>query len=255
MDDLIERLTRKLAGRGSGAAVERALELIERLGTLRGKSVAVLDAGGALLDEFGLSPEPLRALASTLAYVREMGVDDARLEVNLGLSRGLQYYTGMVFEIEHGALGSESQLCGGGRYDELVRALGGRQATPALGFAFGVERVALALLAEDRQVTADPACVVLVIPAGPEANGEAARTAQALRVAGVRTHLDVSARSVRASLQFADREGFSAVVVAGEAPDTLRLRWLAGGEERVLSLSGVRESLARGEQIAVARAG
>src|SRR3979409_978812 len=67
------------------------------------------------------------------------------IEVDLSLARGLHYYTGLVFEIYVDAQDGPLQVCGGGRYDDLVRALGGRDAVPACGFSYGLERVDLAL--------------------------------------------------------------------------------------------------------------
>jgi histidyl-tRNA synthetase len=152
----------------------------------------------------------------------------------------LQYYTGMVFEIDHGGLGAESQLCGGGRYDDLFRALGGRTPMPALGFAFGVERVRLALLAEGVKLDAAPVADVLVVPAAAAQAGYAGHVARAIRLAGKRADLDVTGRPLRAALAFADREGYPEVAVVGAAEaeaGTVRLRDMAAGAERTAPLS------------------
>jgi histidyl-tRNA synthetase len=237
--DVIERMVRKLAGTSQAAAAERALEILERLGTLRGEATEVIGGGRQLLVEHGLSDGPLRALEETRRLLEDLGLDPARLTFDLGLSRGLQYYTGMVFEIDHAGLGAESQLCGGGRYDDLVRALGGRQSQPALGFAFGLERVALALDAEGVSPGDDSEPVVYVVPAGDGAAGAAGRAAAGLRAAGVRTQLEVAGRPLRACLQYADREGFAYVAVVGDPATngSVRLRDMKGGDERVLSVT------------------
>jgi histidyl-tRNA synthetase len=237
--DVVERMVRKLAGRTQAQAVERALAVLERLGALRGQADEVLAGGRRLLTEFDLSDEPLRSLAATRDHLDQLGLPRTRLTLDLGLSRGLQYYTGMVFEIDHAGLGSESQLCGGGRYDDLVRALGGRQSTPALGFAFGAERVALALKSEGAELERDAAGEVFVLAAAPELAGAAGRAALALRASGVRARLDVSGRPLRTGMQFADREGFAYVAVVGREASgngTIRLRQMRTGDERVVTL-------------------
>ena len=248
--DVVERMVRKLAGSSQAAAVGRALEILNKLGALRGGAEAVLAGGRALLAEHGLSDEPLRALAKTGEVLRELGLDPKRLTFDLGLSRGLQYYTGMVFEIDHAGLGSESQLCGGGRYDDLVRALGGRQSVPALGFAFGLERVALAIASEGGSADDDAVPEVYVVPANEGAAGAAGRAAAALRAAGVRAQLEVAGRAVRACLQFADREGFAYVAVVGDPATngSIRLREMAGGEERVITVEEAARAI-RGEKV------
>ncbi len=246
-EDVVARMTRKLAGDSQAQAAERALAFIERLRTLRGAPAEIMERGRTLLSEYGLSEEPLEALAATLRYLEDFGLETSRLVLDLGLSRGLQYYTGMVFEIDHAGLGAESQLCGGGRYDDLVRALGARQSAPALGFAFGVERVALALEAEGAAAAAPSASETLVIPAAPEHAGAAGRIAQVLRGKGLRVHLDVSARPLRAALTYAGREGFAVAAVVGAevaATDSVRLRVMATGQDETVPLALAVERIA-----------
>jgi histidyl-tRNA synthetase len=233
--DVVARMMDKLSGGSQRAAVERALAFIDRLGALRGAPAETLKAGRALLAEYGLAGDALDQLDETVGLLTGLGVDPARLEVDLGLSRGLQYYTGMVFEIDHAGLGSESQLCGGGRYDDLARALGSRRQIPALGFAFGVERVRLALNVAGRDAEVAASLAVLVVPAAPSAGAAAGRAAARLRTLGLVAQLDVSTRSLRAGLNFADREGFRYVAIVGEVEalaGTIRLRDMKTGAEQ-----------------------
>jgi histidyl-tRNA synthetase len=213
---------------------------MERLGAIAGAPADVFSAGRTLLAEFGLPDEPLRDLEETVRLLGEFGADLERVRLDLGLSRGLQYYTGMVFEIDHAGLGSESQLCGGGRYDDLIRALGGKQPVPALGFSFGVERVKLALENEAGPKAGSAGrSAVFVVAASPEFVGYAARTADAIRAAGGAAFLEITSRPLRTSLAYADREGFTHVAVAGAAEareGVVRLRRMAGGEEETVSL-------------------
>lgn len=240
--DVVERMLRKLRPSSGKEAVDRALGFLERLSELHGSPTQVIAAGRAVLREYGLEDAPLNELEATISLLDAYGASHERLQLDLGLSRGLQYYTGMVFEIDHHGLGSESQLCGGGRYDDLVRSLGGRQSIPALGFAFGVERVRLALAAEGKSAPVEGGAEVLVAPSSTAQQGYAGRAAQALRGAGYRVSLDVSQRPLKASLTYADREGFSYVAVIGETEQrdgTVRLRDMRDGAERVLPLSEI----------------
>ncbi len=238
--DIVERLLRKLRPQSHREAVERALEFMERLGGIRGEPREVLGAGRDLLQAFGLAAAPLESLDRTVHLLEAFGANFHRVQLDLGLSRGLQYYTGMVFEIDHAGLGAESQLCGGGRYDDLFRALGARAPIPALGFAFGVERVKLALEAEGRPSGEPRAADVFVIPGTPEYVPFAARVATTLRRAGKRVDLDVTGRPLKTSLNYADREGYSQVAVVGEAEardELVRLRDMGDGREQALSLA------------------
>lgn len=242
--EVVDRMLRKLHPRSGREAVERALGFVERLGETRGAPAEVLRVGRELLGSYGLVEEPLQELRDLVALLDRFGADPARVQLDLGLSRGLQYYTGMVFEIDHAGLGSESQLCGGGRYDDLIRSLGGRQSVPALGFAFGVERVKLALEAEEKLPRLAPVADVFVTAAAPDQTGYAAQVARALRQAGWSVHLEVMQRPLRASLAYADREGFAHVAVVGDAEardGTVRLRAMGDGSERLVALSRLDE--------------
>jgi histidyl-tRNA synthetase len=237
--EVLERLVRKQQPGPLRLAVERALRFIEELSTVHGSPGSALDHGRRMVQGHGLDPAHLESLEQTVRLAEDFGTPLDRLEIDLGLSRGLQYYTGMVFEIDHGDLGSESQLCGGGRYDDLFRALGARQAVPALGFAFGVERVRLALEAEGLLPSEPAQAGVLVVPAGPEQAGYAGSVARRIRATGRRADLDVTGRPVRQALAYANREGYPQVAIVGEEDvraQTVRLRDMAGGQERTVPL-------------------
>jgi histidyl-tRNA synthetase len=231
LDDVATRLVARMQGNQAHEAIERALAFIAQLGEVRGDSIEALAAGRALLDLHGLDMTPLAELAQTVELLGAFGVDRSRLRIDLGLSRGLQYYTGMVFEMDHASLGAERQLCGGGRYDDLVRVLGGRQSVPATGFAFGLERLVLAREAE-AGLSHEPApATVFIVPASPHDVAYAIACAVTLRQNGIWTALDTSGRGVRAAVTFAAREGFPAVaVVSGDDPPaTCRPRALREG--------------------------
>jgi histidyl-tRNA synthetase len=130
------------------------------------------------------------------------------------LVRGLDYYTRTLFEIQGrgGGLGAQSTICGGGRYDNLVEQLGG-PATPAIGFAFGIERVLLA--GED--APEPPRCDVLVVPASAAELGEAVLIARDLRARGLVVEADLRGQSIKNQLRRADKLGARLAVVVGSA--------------------------------------
>jgi histidyl-tRNA synthetase len=133
---IVGRLVRKLRRQDPQPQIERALALLERLCAIQGPADASLSAAAALLDEFDLPAstlDPLRAIIDAVAAHR---VPDAKIVLDFGLGRGLHYYTGAIFEIYNQ---DGLQLCGGGRYDDLIRQMGG-SATPAVGVAMGIER-------------------------------------------------------------------------------------------------------------------
>jgi histidyl-tRNA synthetase len=130
------------------------------------------------------------------------------------LVRGLDYYARTLFEIQGrgGALGAQNALCGGGRYDGLVRDLGGPD-VPSIGFAMGIERILLVVGGEDRAPTIDVAVVV----ADPALRIEATVLLRDLRAAGLRADADLRGQSLKSQLRRADRLAARVAVVLGPA--------------------------------------
>ncbi len=134
-------------------------------------------------------------------------------EVSPGLVRGLDYYTRTLFEIQTtGAeIGSQNALLGGGRYDGMIKELGGPD-VPAIGFALGLERVLLALPAE----TAAPPARCFVAPLGERALVEALLIARELREAGLPAEPDTRGGSLKSLLRRADGTGARLCLVLGD---------------------------------------
>jgi histidyl-tRNA synthetase len=158
-------------------------------------------------------------------------LDDAGVayELDASLVRGLDYYTRTVFEFESEALGAQAALGGGGRYDGLVEALGG-PATPAIGWAAGIERIMLAL---GEPEPPRPIDVFVVAPDGRRE--EALRLATVARRAGVCVDLDLAERSHKGQMRQADRSGAPRAVILNE-DGSATLRQMQTGEERELDL-------------------
>jgi histidyl-tRNA synthetase len=160
-------------------------------------------------------------------------------ELDHGIVRGLDYYTRTVFEAVGGA---EGTLCGGGRYDGLVETLGG-PATPAVGFALGMERLLAALARAGLAPAQASAPEAFVVGEDPAA---AFVLAQRLRAQGIAVEADLSARSARAQMRQADRLGARVAILLGgpsAAPDTLTLRDLRSGAQQVVPADRVAEWL------------
>lgn len=175
-------------------------------------------------------------------YLTALGVP---FELDPRLVRGLDYYTKTAFEVVHTGLGSQDAICGGGRYDGLVEQCGGR-ATPAVGAAAGIERLLLSrehlgLAASEPQVER-----VFVATLGEAARPVGLRLLAELRAAGVHADTDFAARSLKAQLRRADKEGFARVVILGDdeiARGAVTIRTLATGEQAEVPLDQVARKL------------
>ena len=138
-------------------------------------------------------------------------ISGVEFKVNLNLVRGLDYYTRTVFEVKSAALGSQDAVAGGGRYDELVRSMGGPQA-PAIGWALGVDRVAALLKDEARQD--HPAA--FIIAASESARNAAFGLLGELRAAGISADFSNLELSLKSQMRSADRSGAAVALILGE---------------------------------------
>ncbi len=143
----------------------------------------------------------------------------------------MDYYTHTAFEIQSDDLGAQATVCGGGRYDGLVAQLGGA-ATPAVGWAMGVERLILLL----EQLHAAPVLTpeIYCVSQGDRPTAQALVLAQKLRQAGLRVEFDLSGAAFKKQLKRADRSGAPLCLILGETEadqGTVGLKWLQTQEQ------------------------
>jgi histidyl-tRNA synthetase len=151
---------------------------------------------------------------------------DLRWDLDTSLVRGLDYYTRTVFEFESEALGAQSGVGGGGRYDRLVEELGGPP-TPGCGWAAGIERM---LLAAAEQPAAVDGVDLFVAFAKPRYRREAMRIATEVRQAGLHAQLELAGRSLKGQLKQADRLGARYVAILGD--EGAQLKDMESGEQQ-----------------------
>lgn len=157
--------------------------------------------------------------------------------VNPRIVRGLDYYRGLVFEFIDESIGAQSTLCGGGRYDGLIRSLDGPD-LPGIGFAMGLTRIILCLEQKGEPVPAQKPDLYLA-STDPESAKAAFTLAQALRERGLCATSDLVGRSVKSQMKYADKSGAGYVIVLGDEElqtKRARLRSLRDGTEQVVDI-------------------
>jgi histidyl-tRNA synthetase len=200
---------------------------------------AVMAKAPRLLDR--LSPEDAEHFAEVLALLDGAGV---RYEVEPTLVRGLDYYTRTLFEFSSDALGAQSGVGGGGRYDRLIEQLGG-PATPACGWAAGVERM---LMAAGELPIAPRLTDLYVAIAERDAAPAAFQLAREARRAGLAAQIELAGRSLKRQLAHADRIDARYVAIVGDAA-TASLKEMESGEQRELSAGEVIPAILRGTRL------
>jgi histidyl-tRNA synthetase len=164
-------------------------------------------------------------------------------EVEPAFARGLEYYTGMIFEVYIPEL--DIALGGGGRYDRLIELFGG-EPTPAVGCALGVDRIALALETQNATAQVEKAKLVLVLAVNDAMKVEALKIAQQLRQAGVALEFEVMGRKMGKALEDADKRKVDYAVIVGERElkeGSVMLRNLAKREQAVVAVKGLAERI------------
>jgi histidyl-tRNA synthetase len=158
-------------------------------------------------------------------------------QINHCLVRGLDYYTHTAFEIKSDDLGAQATVCGGGRYDGLVAELGGPD-TPAVGWAIGMERLAI-LLQQLRPIPTIRPDFYLV-SRGEAAEAQALLVAQKLRTTGFTVELDLSGSAFGKQFKRADRSGAVACLIIGDTEaenKSVNLKWMRSGEQQAIAIS------------------
>ncbi len=248
-----EKVRALLVGEEIGISGEAADEILRFIG-IRGGNAGVLAALEAYRGRNELFDCGLEELRAVTAYLPEFGVPEENFSVDLTIARGLDYYTGTVYEtalLDHPEIGS---ICSGGRYDNLAEYYTDKP-LPGVGISIGLTRLFYVLqeqgMLSDAPVTA-PADV-LVIPM-TDALSFAVQTATALRNAGLRVQLYTEQKKFKAKMSYADKLGFPFVLLIGEdeiAQGKVSLKDMASGVQTLVSpdeaAAAVRAALAEKE--------
>jgi len=222
---------------------QKGLSTLERLFETRGEDAfEVIEHIRDTVKEYGGALEAVENLREILELVNSSG---AKLEVMVeaGFARGLEYYTGMIFEIY--IPGLDIALGGGGRYDKLIELFGG-EPIPAVGVAQGIDRIVLALQKQGVETKAKRKPNVAVIAIKDECMAKAIELAQTLRKAGLPVEVGVMGRSVSKALTDADRRGAAYAVIVG--PKELEqgkvvLREMMKNEQQTVELGNLTQEI------------
>lgn len=204
---IVGRLVRKLRRGDPQPRIDHALDLLWHLSQVCGPPTDALAQATTLLNEAGISLASLQELESILESLAHTGLSNQRMVLDFGMGRGLHYYTGLIFEMYDD---NDVQLCGGGRYDDLVQVLGGTQSVPAVGFAYDVDRVCTSTSLADHLASRRHQVVVL---ATPDTYAAAHQVAHQLRQQQCIVCVDVVDCSVAEYLDSAYQRHLDAVVL------------------------------------------
>jgi histidyl-tRNA synthetase len=217
-------------------ASEKCLKTLQKLVALKGSNTtSILEETAKLVKDYEAASDAVKNLGEILKLARE-SAKELDITVDAGFARGLEYYTGMIFEVYVPEL--DIALAGGGRYDKLVELFGG-ESTPAVGVAHGIDRIMLAIQEQKTTLTVEEEKRVMVIPVNESLNNEALRISEMLRSEGIAVETEVMRRKVTKALEDADRRGISHVIIIGErelSQEAVVLRDMQRKEQTVVKI-------------------
>jgi len=224
-----------------GASRESSQRLLD-LTSIKGAPSEVISKAKELVEGIKKGLDACEALSSMVEYAKGYGIA-GDLVVDLGLARGLDYYTGPVFEVYAEGFENEGSIAGGGRYDELIEIFGG-EPIPMTGVSLGLDRLVALLerIGVFEGINLTPR--VYVVSASESVRPKAIEVAQQLRRAGVSTDMDLLSRGMRKQLDNANTKGVSKVVIVGErelAEGCVAVRDMSTAEQKKVKLEELLE--------------
>jgi len=224
----------------SKAKAERLLEL----SSLKGDPRETLEKTRLSIGDDVQGQQACDALSAIVEYSESFGIRPYII-VDLGLARGLDYYTGPVFEVYAEGFEAAGSIAGGGRYDSLVETFGG-EPTAMTGVSMGIHRLVTLLEKMGVFESLDLGPKVYVAVVSDSVKAKAIAITQSLRAAGVETELDLLSRGLRKQLDNANRKGFKKVVIVGERElqeGCVSVRDMETSDQRKVKLENLAEEL------------
>jgi histidyl-tRNA synthetase len=227
LPEVLQKLDKKMYDearvilKGMGVKDDAADRIFKITETIGGKEVLDLISDDAA--------SYLRELVDILAAMNVTGV-----EIDLGVVRGLDYYTGMVFEAEAPSLGAEKQICGGGSYS-LSELFGGEKVF-STGFAIGFDRILLAMEKEG-QAYKNEGVDVYVVPVSDDVRMDAAKIASMLRSNGISADIDIMRRKMAKVMKQASAVNARYAVIVGKnelSEGSVTVRDMSSGEQKMV---------------------
>ena len=221
----------------AGASANQATEVL-RLTELEGSNEEILNQIQPLMNGSETGQEGLSRLAEVVRGIQAAGIHDDRIALDVSIARGLDYYTGVIYETFLDDLPGIGSVCSGGRYDNLAE-LYTRQELPGIGASLGLDRLLAAMQELNLLQEVRTPAEVFIAYFDSERLDFYLQLASWLRAAGINTVVYPESKRLGQQLKYADQQGFQLAVVAGETEiegNYCQLKNLGSGKSQELSL-------------------
>ena len=223
----------------AGATATQADQVLQ-LSDLTGSNAQILDSVLPLVAGSETGEAGVAALRQLLNAVAAAGVDESRIQLDVAIARGLDYYTGTIFETFLDDLPGIGSVCSGGRYDSLAEVYT-KQELPGVGASLGLDRLLAAMEEMGMIEGVATSAPVFIVQFDAQHLNDYLRIAAELRAAGLGVELYDEPKKVGQQLKYADRRGHRVAIIAGSnefAASTCQLKDLATGISEEVSLDG-----------------
>jgi len=197
----------------AGLTSDQAAEVL-KLASVKGKNSDILNQLESIVAGSPRGEQGLKRLSDMVVGLQAAGVPESRFELDVSIARGLDYYTGVVFETYLDALPEIGSICSGGRYDNLA-GMYTKQHLPGIGASLGLDRLLAALEKLGKLPVSRTTVPILVTYFDPNRLNDYLRISRAIRSAGFGCELYPDPKKLGAQLKYADQKGFRIAVIAG----------------------------------------
>ncbi len=237
----------------AGATAEQAAQVL-KLAELTGTNDSVLAQLGPLVAGNAQGEEGIERLRQILHGAKAGGIPEEAIQLDVSIARGLDYYTGAIFETFLGDLPTIGSICSGGRYDNLA-GLFTRQELPGIGASLGLDRLLAALEELGMIAKVRTPAQVLIAYFDKERLDDYLRLAAQLRAAGLGVEVFPEPKKLGQQLAYADRRGFRVAIIAGQREfdaGTCQIKDLASAQSRDVPLNPPIELIAAIQRVVAA---
>jgi histidyl-tRNA synthetase len=223
----------------TAGATDEQCESLLAMASLTGTNDEVLNRLSEIAAQSELAQAGIARLRQILDGAKAAGIADSAVQIDLSIARGLDYYTGVIFETFLTELPKIGSVCSGGRYDNLAE-LYTKQQLPGIGASLGLDRLLAAMEELGKLPDAKTPADVLILFFDSERLNDYIKMSVELRSAGVKVELYPEPKKIKAQMQYADRKGFKYVVIAGSKEfeeGKVQIKNLADGSQRDVPMS------------------
>ena len=230
----------------TGAANEQ-IDQILQLAEISGDRDSVLSQLDTVCSGSELAEEGLQQLRDVSAAADAVGIENRNLQIDVSIARGLDYYTGTIYETFLEDLPSIGSVCSGARYDNLAQ-LYTKQLLPGIGASLGLDRLLAAMQTLEMIPTTKTPADVMVVQFDSDYLNQYISIARSLRAAGLKVEVFPDAKKLNQQFKYADRRGFRAVIIAGAdefESGQVQVKWLNDGSQASVPLDNDAGELAQ----------